>query len=802
MRLTAKVIIINNTRATDKVFSYLVPCECENIAVGSRVIVPFGAGNRTFEGYVYDLKETDKTDGLKQIKEVLERLFDESTIEVIDFLRKKTFCTYSEAAHLCLPPGFGAKIERLFSAEPDFDISLLTEEEKEVLSVFSKKPMSKEWFFESFGDKKNIFNSLLKKGAICSVEKIKQKVSERSVKVLRLKDKAEASEAAAELSRKAKKQSEILFYLLANKGEGTLAEVLSKTASTSQAAKALEEKGLIEVFYKRVLRTETKENTATADEITLTDEQSEVYNKVSSSSGFRKFLLHGVTGSGKTEVYIKLIEKCLKENKTAIMLVPEISLTPMMTKRFTKFFGKNVAILHSRLSKGERFDEWERIKKGEAKIVLGARSAIFAPLKNIGIIIIDEEHELSYKSESSPRYHARDIAFFRAEQNGAPVLMASATPLVESFYKAETGEYALLKLKERFNKKPLPDVYISDMREELKNGNKTMISNRLADEMLYNKAHNEQIILLLNRRGFSTFVSCRECGFVARCPHCNISLTYHKRGERLTCHYCGYSIKNYTVCPECESRYIRYFGAGTQKLEDEIAERFSDMSVLRMDIDTTTKKNSHEKIFDKFEKAESDILLGTQMVSKGHDFKKVTLTGVLMADASLYIDDYRSSEKTFSLIEQAVGRAGRGDMPGRAVIQTYTPEASVLNHIKNHDYEGFYREEIKLRKLMNYPPFCDISSLLVSGRDEREVSGVILRMHKWLKKVLDKKDATVFEPNKANIGKIKDKYRYRIIIKHKENIEDILKEANDAFLRGGYNKTMTLVTDTNPVNLA
>ncbi len=813
MEVKVGVIILNNPKAVDRIFTYLAPSDMKDkIKVGSRVLVPFGTGNRTCEGYVMSMEPPGDAEKLKYVEKLYDdAVFDKKGAQLIEYIRNSTVCTYGEAIRLLIPAGYGAEIEKIFLINPDADIEsyALAPELKKVIELVENSNLSAVDFKKKLNkEKTDALEFLIEKNIIISKIKTCEKVSEKTHRVLFLPDKSTAADYAASLSERSKKQRDIIFYLLANEKQQSESEVLLKTGANRNAVLTLEKNGIIKTSQVRVMRNPLENSISgeTEKDFDFTHEQEKVYNIVSEAIDkniCERFLLHGVTGAGKTEVFIRLIRKCIKMGKTAIVLVPEISLTPMMTQRFSKRFGKQIAILHSKLSIGERLDEWDRINSGEAKVVLGARSGVFAPLKNIGIIIIDEEHEMSYKSENAPRYHTRDIAFFRGEQWGASVLMASATPLVESYYKAQIGEYKLLEIKERFNKNALPQVFVCDMRQELEKGNRTMFSYRLAEEMLYNKKKNEQVILLLNRRGFSTFVSCRKCGFVASCPHCNISLTYHKNSEKLCCHYCGYTVKNYSVCPECSSSYIKYFGSGTQKLEEEINNRFSDFEVLRMDVDTTGKKNSHEKILNKFSSGEADVLMGTQMVAKGLDFPKVTLVGVMAADTSLYIDDYRSSERTFSLIEQVIGRAGRADLPGRAVIQTYSPENSVIEHVKNHDYMGFFNDEIKLRKVMHYPPFCRISTMLVTGKNEQEVKTVIQRMFKWLKgRTKDREDVVLIGPAAATIGKIKDKFRYRIIIKYNGEISDIFREAQDGFIKGGYNKTMTLALDRDPVNLS
>ncbi len=812
MGLTAGVAILKNSRAVDRIFDYSVPDAFkEDIRVGSRVIVPFGKSNSSNEGYVLYLK--DFSENNIKLKDILQLtgdvLFDQKGAELIEYIRRTTVCTYAEAIGLIIPPGYKTVFKERLFVKKDCDTEKYEQMPayRRVIEACGDKGCSLSKIEKQFG-KEGIgaANDLLRAGIIIKRTGAFEKTSEKTQKILKIKDKKAAEDSIETLLKRSKKQTDIVLYLLANSLCAPALQVYEETGTSAAAAAALKKKDIIEITEERIWRSPVSKDFENEKDFDFTPQQKNAYEKIEKAltdQKNEKFLLHGVTGSGKTEVFIHVVRKCLQLGKTAIVLVPEISLTPLMTRRFAQRFSKNIAILHSRLSSGERLDEWERIKNGGAKVVLGARSAVFAPADNIGAIIIDEEHELSYKSESAPRYHARDIAFFKANQHNACVVMASATPSVESYYKAEKGEYVLLEMTNRFNKNPMPQVYVADMRKELENGNKSMFSNRLADEILYNKAHGEQTILLLNRRGFSTFVSCRECGFVASCPHCNISLTYHKKENRLTCHYCGYTIKNYSVCPSCNSKYIKYFGAGTQRLEEEMNTRFEDIKTIRMDVDTTAKKNAHEKILGAFERGEADVLMGTQMVSKGHDFPKVTLVGVMAADASLYIDDYRSGEKTFSLLEQVIGRAGRKDLEGRAVIQTYSPENNVISYAAKHDYKGFYSEEIKMRKIMYYPPFCQIGSILLSGTDEGEVKSCIERMAAWLKRrTSERKDVVILGPAPSAIGKIMDKYRYRIIMKYKGSADEIFHEIQNGFLKAGYNKTMTLALDKNPVNLS
>ena len=501
-------------------------------------------------------------------------------------------------------------------------------------------------------------------------------------------------------------------------GELTKSEIINDYSLSSYSLNKLIENGYLLTEDRVVYRYNTRSYIEESKNV-LNDEQKNAFNKILNSDK-KGFLLKGVTGSGKTEVYMNLVGETLKEGKSAIVLVPEISLTPQMIERFKGRFGKNVALFHSKLSQGERFDEWYRIKKGEARLVVGARSAIFLPLDNLGIIIIDEEHENTYKSEQNPKYLTKEVAKFLSEIKGCKYILGSATPSIETYYEALNGKLELVEIKNRVSNRPLPQMEIVDMREELKSRNLSLLSRSLYNEMKETLERKEQIILFLNRRGFSSFVSCRSCGYVFKCPECDLSMTYHKNGY-LICHYCGRAQREQKVCPECGSKYVKFFGAGTQRVEEEVKKYFPKARVMRMDVDTTRNKDSHENIYNAFKSGEGDVLIGTQMVSKGLDFKNVTLVGVLAADISLNIPDYRSSERTYQIITQVAGRAGRGEKKGKVVIQTYTPNSLSLQYAIENNYNDLYNEEIKVRKIMNYPPFSTIFLINSISKDERKL---------------------------------------------------------------------------------
>ncbi len=479
---------------------------------------------------------------------------------------------------------------------------------------------------------------------------------------------------------------------------------------------------------------------------------------------------------GKTEIYLQLIEKALNEQKTSILLVPEISLTPQTVNRFIARFGKEIiAVLHSKLSIGERFDQWYKIKEGNAKIIIGARSAIFAPVENLGLVIIDEEHDSSYISEMTPRYDAKEVARFIAREHNIPLVLGSATPDLETYYRAKNDEIIMLELKNRANNATLPEIEVIDLREELAKGNKSMISTRLYEEIEKNLKDKKQTILYLNRRGFSTFVMCRNCGYTVKCKNCNVNLTYHYNTNKLKCHYCGYEESLLSICPECGSKQIRYFGTGTQKLEYEINKLFPEASTIRMDIDTVTKKNSHEQILERFRDENIDILIGTQMVVKGHHFPNVTLVGVVAADGSLNIDDFRANEKTFQILTQVAGRAGRDKEKGRVIIQTYNPDNFSIECAKKQNYELFYNTEIAMRKQLKYPPFCDIILIGFTSTNEEEAKSISETIHAYLKSRVIKENIGIilYKALPSPINKIKNKYRWRILVKCKFSHEII-----------------------------
>ena len=570
---------------------------------------------------------------------------------------------------------------------------------------------------------------------------------------------------------------------------------LNKKEVSSEIVKALEDNNIVSI--EKVSKYRINKDNNEAIKKTLTKEQESVYRSVLFNK-YDTYLLYGVTGSGKTEVYIKWIEKCISEGKTAIMLVPEIGLTTQIAKRFYEAFGSDVAIFHSSLSEGEKYDEYLKILRGEVHVVVGTRSAVFVPLKNLGIIIIDEEDSSSYKQDNNPRYHARDIAIYRGKYNNIPVILGSATPTLESKARADKGVYKLLRLSSRVGNAKLPLIHAVDMELEMKKRN-MIFSEFLQNKIKEKLAKGEQIILLLNRRGFSTYITCSNCGFTYKCPSCDITLTYHKSTNNLICHYCGYQKKRDEMCPECHEASLNYYGLGTEKLEEKIKEFYPTARVVRMDQDTTRNKGMHERIINDFKDYKYDILLGTQMISKGLDFPKVTLVGVINADASLNIPDYRSSEVTYSLLSQVSGRAGRSNMPGEVVIQTFNPDHYVIECVKENNYDKFYLQEMQFRKNLKYPPYYYLVSIKVIGKNYEEIITNAKKAKKYLDDNLNK-DTIILGPTTASVFKFNNEYRMQTIIKYKydDKLMDVLKDLDNIFIN---NKECYLEIDFNPLRI-
>lgn len=789
----AEVIVNHPSRAVDRVFDYAVPDEfADEVKPGSRVIVPFSKGNYEREAYVLCVKSQTNAKGVKNIIRPAspEPAFHKSMLPVISFMHNRYLASYNEIMRVIIPSGTAMKTLEWVILCDNAGKQRAGTVSKRIVDLLTDNGGGMDIY--SLGsyfakDIRPAVSKLEAKGIIKREYRHFRDVNKRKLRAVRLAAEIDDVNEYMENSRSAI-QKQMLSILLDNDFLST-ADLVHFSRGNYGALSTLVKNGMAEYFDYYIERP-AYENAAVDEAPPVpTDEQSSaiklIEKGIDTESG-DVMLLHGVTGSGKTEVFLRAIRHAVDNGKTAMVLVPEISLTPQMVSRFVLRFGKRIALLHSGLSLGERYDQWLRIMNGDADIVIGARSAVFAPIENVGIVIIDEEHSDTYKSEMSPRYHAREVAVFRAKQWGAVTLLASATPSVESYRNAITGKYKLLEMKKRYNSNRMPEIDIVDMRSELENGNKSMFSKTLYNALRDNINSGGQSILFMNRRGFSTFVSCRKCGFVPMCRNCNISLTYHSYDNSLKCHYCGYKQQNYVTCPACGSKYIRYFGGGTQRVEEEVRRLFPDASTIRLDADVTVRKNSHKQILDRFEREKIDVLIGTQMVSKGLDFANVTLVGVMSADTMLHINDFRSGERTFDMLEQVSGRAGRGDRAGRAVIQTYDPENYVIQLVKTHDYRSFYNRTDQERSLMWYPPYSEMICIRFTAEDNEQTRKAAILFRDSFGDINEiKQKIAILGPIPSGISRIKNKYRWQIIFKceNADLLNDRLIRANTEVIK-------------------
>jgi len=765
--------------AIDKPYSYRIPPDV-TVSAGMRVMVPFGRGNRRSEGVVLEVREGDET-GLKPIDRALEPepILDEGMLRLAAFVRDRYFCTFYEAIKAMLPAGLWFSVVDTYTAAPAEGWrdavrrkAGAEDVEQAVLELGGKAEYAD--LRRRFPDEdalQDILRYLLEKKLLTSETDMLRRVGDRTEKLASLAVPAEDALAFAQTRGRAAPLQRDVLALLASIGSGCCKEICYFTGCSMATIRRLEKLGYLTLEDQPVFRRAYDFPDEAAGPVTLNEEQNEVYERLCGQSDRDEpgaALLYGVTGSGKTAVYLKLIHRCLEQGKTAMLLVPEIALTPQLVRLFASHFGKKVAVLHSALRIGERYDEWKRIRCGDASVVIGTRSAVFAPLSNPGIFIVDEEQEHTYKSENVPRYHAREIALWRGRRERALVLLGSATPSVETMYHAKNGDYALCELRERYNRLSLPAVQIVDMKQEIRRGNATSVSAPLEESILDNLRDKKQTILFLNRRGAGRLMVCVDCGYVPRCPRCSVNLTWHAANRRLMCHYCGHSEPVPERCPECGG-HLKPVGTGTQKVEAELRDIFPDTGVLRMDADTVSAANSHEKILSEFSEKKVPILLGTQMVAKGLNFEDVTLVGVLDADLSLYVDNYRASETTFSMLTQVIGRSGRGADAGRAIIQTMTPDNAVIRLAAAQDYDRFYDMEIVMRRLRGCPPYADLLTVTFSGPFEERVTAAALRFRETLKAALraeayrDMK-TELLGPAPAAVTKVNNLYRYRLTL--------------------------------------
>ncbi len=773
--LVAEVALKGTTFAFDKLYSYAIPPELHAKAqAGCRVTVPFGRNNAQKHGIIFKIRK-DEIKGLKKVSTVTDDtpVLTEELLGLCEYMHETVFCNYYDAVSAMLPAGLDFKTVNYFCANTEFsNVSLLSDTEAEIYKFLNTKGETAESTLKStFGITSDLLEELAEKQALIKVSDYKRRISDATQKWVRLCDDDV-------VNIKLTPRQKTVVELLGNIGSASVKEICYFTGVSVSVVETLVKKGVLIQYEKAVFRTSYSKNATDIDEISLTEEQQKAFDGMMQLQGSDKgetALLNGVTGSGKTKVYLKLTDKIVAMGKGVIVMVPEISLTPQLISIFSARYGDKIAVFHSAMSMGKRLDEWKRIKEGKALIAIGTRSAVFAPFKELGLVIIDEEQEHTYKSEKSPRFHARDLARYRVAFHKSLLCLASATPAIESYSKALNNTYSLYTLKNRYGNAVLPSVETVDMRNEIRNGNTGALSNALYEELQEVLDNKKQAILLLNRRGHNTYISCAECGYVETCPNCSVSLTYHSANNRLMCHYCGYSKTNEQNCPQCQSKHIKFMGLGTQKAEEELKTLFPDAKILRLDADSTSARDSFSEYLTDFADGKYDILLGTQMVAKGLNFPNVTLVGVLGADMAAFSEDFRSFERLFSLLTQVVGRAGRGEIAGKAIIQTMNPENKIIELAKSQDYDSFYNEEILTRKLMVYPPYCDICLLSVQALSRDIAEDTINQIFKNIKTLISDEFASVrviiLGPAAAAIPKVNNRYRYRMIIKCKNNTE-------------------------------
>ena len=839
----AKVIVKNNSRYTDNLFTYKVPeFLVDDLQIGHRVLVPFGKGNKPIEAYVFLITEKveDNID-FKEIFDILDEypIFKEEDISLIKWMKNRYLCTYMDCILLLHPKGFKVDSFKEISLSKEMEslddkdfydkIYSLSENRQFIIKkiIENKNKIKIEKLIKEKAVEENInpkdlklsstINNLLLK---MKEEKLidinwnyKSQKNEKKICYVSLNMDTDLVEDYI-LYNKIKlgpKQREIVDFLKYNE-EIEINDLIKLLKATKSSITSLQSKNLIAFTIKDYYRSPKDLYNENKKEVILNSEQKEAVQKVTSemfNDNKKPYMIHGVTGSGKTEVYMEIIDYALKQGLDSIFLVPEISLTPQTISRLKNRFGDIVGVFHSKLSEGEKHDVFKAIKKGKIRILIGARSALFAPFNSLGLVIIDEFHENAYKSEMNPKFSAIEVGKYMVLKRNITLVLGSATPSVEEYYRAKNNEYELITIKERANKKPLPKIELVDMKNELMIGNKSMFSYKLQQEIETELNKNNQVILFLNRRGYGNFVSCRKCGYVFSCKNCDISLTYHKHKNMGTCHYCGYEENISKTCPECGSDYVKPFGIGTEKVEEEIKRLFKNAKVLRMDKDTTSKKGELDNILDKFKNKEANILIGTQMLSKGLDFEDVTLVGVLSADMMLNLPDFKSFETTFQLITQVAGRAGRSDKEGKVILQTYDTNHYVIRRALKYDFEGFYEDEIKVRKIFNYAPFNNMISVVVSGKSEKLVEKNIKNMYNSLIYLLKERGIEDFDfilgPNPCAISKINQNYRYQLLFKD-DNIEinllkGIIKYICITKKEIVFDKDINISIDVNPNNI-
>lgn len=820
--LIAQVIVDHNSYQTDRLFDYIIPPELQkDLLRGMRVIVPFGKGNKRLEAYVMNIEEKCvEGEGYKVILDILDAspVLSSNQIKMIFWMRNKYLCKYIEGIRCFLPPGIIHKEKytlRLREWPNGTPPAGLSPREEEILNCLTDRggtlPMETLERLLSFKDPRRTLRAMEAKGLLTMEGQVTARVEIKTETYCQLT--LPPGEEGSWPPVRGAKQQEIIAYLQRH-GKSKVATVLAETATTRAPLKALVDRGIVTLLQEEIKRNPLLAVPPMAyPKLPPSEEQRQVIDRISASiekNEAKTYLIHGVTGSGKTEIYLQLIEAVLQQGKQGIVLVPEISLTPQTVERFRGRFGEGIALIHSQLSEGERYDEWRRIQEGKANIVIGARSAIFAPLDRLGMIIIDEEHESTYKSEQSPKYHGVEVAQYRGQQERAVVVLGTATPSLETYYQGQMGAIEILTLRNRVTNAPLPKVKVVDMRKQVGPERQGILSEELILQMRETLKRKEQIILFLNRRGYATVVACPDCGEGIRCSRCDITMTYHLRTQELKCHYCGEIQTPPKACPHCGSQHLRYQGTGTQRLEELIERLFPGVVAARLDLDSTGKKGAHEKILRAFREGEIQILIGTQMISKGLDFPNVTLVGIISADSTLNLPDFRGAEKTFQLITQVAGRAGRGDREGLVVLQTHTPEHYSIKAAINHDYLGFYQEELALRKAFHYPPFVQLYAINFSGKEWERVAAYSQKIGEMMAYVLKNKGIAdpreiLLGPNEAVIPKINQQYRYQILLKSVGVDSSLLKSLIKYFFiqhRQKYvPKDITVTIDLNPYHM-
>lgn len=803
MPQVAQVAVDKATSSFDKLFTYRIPRQMEGtLRPGCRVMVPFGAGNKKRQGMVFALAEAAEETALKPVFAQLDEnpVLSDELLALSKHLRDTVFCTYYEAVRLMVPAGLDTKVEHSYTLNPDWEEDgALSADESLVLGYLAHRraPAREKAVCDALGfADERVLRALYERGALAREEELRRRVLDDKITMVRL-----CGEEGTSMTQKQR----AVYEFLQECGAASLKECCYYAAVTRAVVDNMQKKGLVEYYEREVYRNPYRDRAHKAgEEIVLSGEQQQALSKleeIQNKGEYAVSLLFGVTGSGKTQVFLKLAQQVVQAGQGVLVLVPEIALTPQTIGKFHSCFGGAVAVIHSALSLGERLDEFKRIRRGEASVVVGTRSAVFAPIENLGLIIIDEEQEQSYKSEKTPRFHARDVAKWRAHYHGTQLLLASATPSVESYYQAKNGKYALIPLRGRYTGSRLPDVYIIDTAAEGLAAGSSVLSQRLCDELYHNLQAGEQSILLLNRRGYHTLVKCKDCSEVARCPNCSVSLTYHSANDSLCCHYCGYIQPRESPCKECGGQLTRWQGAGTQRVEEELRALYPQARVLRMDMDTTMHKFSHEEYFGRFAAHEYDIMVGTQMVAKGLNFPDVTLVGVLGTDQWLFSDDFRSFERTFGLLTQVVGRAGRSEKRGRAFVQTMWPQNPVIEQAAAQHYEQFFAQEISTRRLGLYPPFCDVCALGITSPDEEAVVAASQQLCEILGRIAAQSfpdlPLRVLGPSDFALYKMGGKYRRKLILKCRNNARTraLLRQVLAAFDEQKQKKKVTVFAD-------